>query len=107
MWTCLNTTWLFVCPAPSRLLHIAPYLDNFAAPSRLLHIAPYLNGSAVGLYVDHVPNLDLLLLDALVDGRIQFQLLCALRRLQADNEMADSFTITCKLMTKFRITEYI
>eukprot|EP00048_Salpingoeca_helianthica_P015589 m.227537 g.227537 ORF g.227537 m.227537 type:complete len:395 (+) comp17243_c0_seq1:32-1216(+) len=55
-----------------------------------------LHGAAVGLNVDHVAHRHFLLLQCLVDGGVQLELLCALGGLQADDHVADRLAVAAK-----------
>mmetsp|Transcript_4644 Transcript_4644/g.14330 ORF Transcript_4644/g.14330 Transcript_4644/m.14330 type:complete len:323 (-) Transcript_4644:2-970(-) len=58
--------------------------------------ADALDGARVGFDVDDVARCDLLLLDGLVDGRVELQLLRPLGRLEADHHMRDGLAIPSK-----------
>ena len=53
--------------------------------------------TTVGFNVDDVTRQDLLLLEAVIDGGVQLQLLGALHCLQANDNMSDDFAIASRL----------
>lgn len=58
--------------------------------------------TAVGFNVDDIARQHLLLLQAVVDGGVQLQLLGALHTLQANDDMCDDFTIPACLQCTSR-----
>lgn len=56
----------------------------------------HLDRSTVGLEIDDVADLDLFLLQALVDGRVELELLRSLDGLEAENDVRDRLAIAAE-----------